>query len=102
MAFMVPTAEFFTKADCVEQHHEALRCEDCGRMVKRTAALLQDVTRCLECEPPAAGWYGRLSADGYMDCTDWDGPHDTAADAIAAVCEIYECDADGEPLEDHA
>jgi hypothetical protein len=44
------------------------------------------------------GWYGRLSASGYLDCTEWDGPHATAQDAIDAVCEMYECDEEGNDL----
>lgn len=34
-------------------------------------------------------FWSRLSAPGYMDCTDWNGPHDTAEDAMDALCEDY-------------
>jgi len=27
------------------------------------------------------GWYTRLSASGYMDCTDWEGPFETEEEA---------------------
>lgn len=30
---------------------------------------------------PAPKWFARLSAPGYMDCTDWSGPYDTEAEA---------------------
>jgi hypothetical protein len=46
------------------------------------------------------GWYGRLSASGYMDCTDWMGPYATSEDALAAVKEEYECDDNGDTPED--
>ncbi len=42
------------------------------------------------------GWYVRLSAPGYMDCTDWMGPYSTEEDGIVELCEFYECDTEGE------
>lgn len=42
------------------------------------------------------GWYGRLSAPGYLDCTSWIGPYESADDAIAAVCEEYDVDEQGD------
>ena len=42
------------------------------------------------------GWYARLSAPGYLDCTEWDGPHGSEESAIASVCETYDCDENGD------
>lgn len=39
-------------------------------------------------------WWVRLSASGYMDCTEWDGPYDTEIEARKAIVETYECDPD--------
>lgn len=33
--------------------------------------------------------YCRLSADGYMDCTDWHGPFNSVVDAADALIELY-------------
>lgn len=35
------------------------------------------------------GWYWRLSASGYMDATDWEGPFDTEAHALASMLLLY-------------
>lgn len=40
------------------------------------------------------GWYARLSAPGYLDCTDWNGPYDTAEQALEAVKEFHGVDGD--------
>jgi len=32
-----------------------------------------------------AGYYFRLSAPGYMDCTDWSGPYQTEEGAVAEM-----------------
>ena len=42
------------------------------------------------------GWYGRLSASGYLDCTEWSGPYSSEQEADEALNDMY----DGEPLED--
>lgn len=34
-------------------------------------------------------WWGRYSADGYTDCTDWSGPHETERGAFDAIQELY-------------
>lgn len=36
------------------------------------------------------GWYGRLSASGYLDCTDWTGPFEDAEHAIAQLILDYD------------
>lgn len=35
------------------------------------------------------GFFCRLSAPGYMDCTDWSGPYATDAAANEALTEMY-------------
>lgn len=35
------------------------------------------------------GWFGRMSAPGYMDCTDWDGPFETPEAAQKHLDETY-------------
>lgn len=42
-----------------------------------------------------AGWYGRLSAPGYLDCTDWIGPFDRAWKALRCVCADFDVNLDG-------
>ena len=39
-----------------------------------------------ECE---TGWFFRLSAPGYLDCTDWDGPHETCEKAQTALSDQF-------------
>jgi len=36
-----------------------------------------------------AGYYFRLSAPGYLDCTDWSGPYATEDEAVANMLSIY-------------
>jgi hypothetical protein len=36
------------------------------------------------------GWFARLSAPGYLDCTDWDGPFKTREEAYAQLCKTFE------------
>jgi len=45
------------------------------------------------------GWYGRLSAPGYLDCTSWIGPYATEQECMTAVCDEWEVDANGNELE---
>jgi hypothetical protein len=43
----------------------------------------------------------RLSAPGYMDCTEWSGPFDTLAEARSHIRDMYDVDPDtGDELED--
>ncbi len=76
--FMVPTAEYLT----AEEASEYLRNWD---------------DEAFSCEPglQEAGWYSRLSAPGYMDCTGWDGPYPRAWRALKAVCRMYDVDIRG-------
>ncbi len=77
-AFMIPVAEYLSEAEAREYIYEP-GLADGG-----------------DPDEPVAGFYGRLSAPGYMDCTDWDGPYDRAWKALRAVCDMYEVGTDGE------
>ena len=37
-------------------------------------------------------YYARLSAPGFMDCTDYDGPFDSPIEAIGYLVELYKWD----------
>lgn len=36
-----------------------------------------------------SGWFARYSAPGYLDCTNWDGPHQTEDAARQSVIAMY-------------
>ena len=83
MAFMIPTAEYLSEAEAREYVYDALMAED--------------PTNDADPRDYPAGWYARLSAPGYLDCTDWMGPYKTAMKARAAVMDFYEVDSSGDP-----
>lgn len=88
MAFMQPVASYFSVDEATEYW---LNCwEGCADPCEGH----------VDDEAPVAGWYGRLSAAGYMDCTAWDGPYATADQALKAVMEMYECDENGDDRTD--
>jgi hypothetical protein len=64
---MIPAASRFTRAEAIEYVGKGSR----------------------------AGWYGRLSAPGYLDCTEWSGPYKTEEEALLEVCDTYDVDLDG-------
>ena len=35
------------------------------------------------------GWFSRLSAPGYMDCTEWSGPFNTEEEAAQSLLSLY-------------
>jgi hypothetical protein len=45
--------------------------------------------------PTESGWLARMSAPGYLDCTDWTA-HNTEAEALAYLAEMYGDDTDEE------
>jgi len=90
MGFMVPVAEHFP---AFESYCEET-CRDCDA---EGVPLSIDGT-CAECFEP--GWYGRLSAPGYLDVTDWSGPFASGDEALKYVMEQYEVDENGDELED--
>lgn len=44
------------------------------------------------------GWYHRLSAPGYLDCTDWTGPFQFRADAEEDCVAVYGDDIEYPPV----
>jgi hypothetical protein len=50
-------------------------------------------------EPVTDKWFYRLSAPGYLDCTEWTGPFDTIGEAKSDLVECYDVHPEtGEPL----
>jgi hypothetical protein len=47
-----------------------------------------------------AGFYSRLSAPGYLNCTDWSGPYATEAEALKACMDQYGVDENGNDPQD--
>ena len=46
-------------------------------------------------------WWCRLTAPGYMDCTEWSGPFDTLQEAKAEIVNMFDVDSEtGDDLED--
>jgi hypothetical protein len=61
----------------------------------------RDDTNATECERVTAGVFFRLSAPGYMDCTDWSGPYDTLDEAKAECERMFDCDPEtGDDLDE--
>ena len=50
----------------------------------------------VEVEEVTEGYAGRLSAPGYMDCTEYDGVYATAREAAQALVDAYADDSDEE------
>ncbi len=63
--FMVPAVEYFGINECVE--YGLVDDDGIGQ----------------------PGYYGRLSAPGYMDATDWDGPHHSREAALMSLFEMW-------------
>lgn len=104
MAFMHPVAEHFAAYHvetncgteivpedvCGSINASALRADDLERLYDYLEGT--DVTGVERKE----GWYARLSAPGYLDCTSWDGPYATEEEALEAVKEQYDVDDNGD------
>jgi len=41
-----------------------------------------------------SGWYARLSAPGYMDCTSWTGPHSSEREALGDLADTFDLELD--------
>lgn len=113
MAFMQPTAEFgdwlVIDGDCGGQvisldilPEQLIRDILAGDEpdLNDIALVIQDFceSRRLFSAEIQSGWCSKLSAAGYLDQTDWQGPYETEAEALAEVCDTYDVDEDGESL----
>jgi hypothetical protein len=73
--------EYFSKAE-VYKLHDLVEDEDEGELIEQIK-----------------GYGARLSAPGYLDCTEW-GVYDTKAEAKAALDEMYGDDEDEDEADD--
>ena len=56
-------------------------------------------SRAAKVEYAGVGYVARMSAPGYMDCTEWSGPFRSVAEAIADLAESFDiCPVCGEDL----
>ena len=70
---------------------EAMERLSQGFMTPETCWLNRSEAREYLDDPEAiSGWYGRLSASGYLDCTDWVGPFDDEYAACEALADMYD------------
>lgn len=111
MGFMIPVAERMVMYHVETNAGTELVPEDvCGALEHESQdPLCADCVETLlpylegnrvEGYEPKEGWYGRLSAPGYLDATHWDGPYRSADEALDAVKEFYEVDDNGDDLPD--
>lgn len=109
MAHMIPVAEHFAAYHVETSAGTEIVPEDvCGKLddspsltpyesvgnAHRLADYIEGDS--IESVERKEGWYGRLSAPGYLDCTSWEGPYETAEAAIYAVCEQFDVDENGD------
>ena len=95
MAFMQP---FYTNEPFVGMCDDA-RCEDFHIPAEYAADAARDGAE--EFERITGKWWFRLSAPGYMDCTDWSGPYDSIEEAKAECTSMYDADPEtGDDLVD--
>lgn len=84
MAFMIPMAIHFSQSDIESMGYDTDE---------------YNATRDHDEGESGVGWYGYLSAPGYLDRTDYSGPFDTADEALQYVMDLYEVDENGNSLD---
>lgn len=107
MAFMVPVAEHMAVYH-VETTHGSEYIPElvCGDIMHEKDAGRETLSQYCEGNvyresfsvERKVGWYGRLSAPGYLDCTEWEGPYESEEEAINAICEQYDVDENGDDV----
>jgi len=100
MAFMIPQYEEATRVDV---WHDVTNESGESFIVHPDAPTLADAIDGDVCETEeiTSGIFCRLSAPGYMDCTDWSGPHDTLETAQKDIADTFDvCAECGESLVD--
>lgn len=112
MAHMQPVAEYFAAYHVETSDRTEIVPEDvCGEITDVSDpgeyGFLAGYLNCLvgntdiRSVERKEGWYGRLSADGYLDCTEWEGPYATAEEALDAIKEAYGVDGEGNYIGDN-
>lgn len=112
MGFMVPVAEHMVMYH-VETNYgtEYVPEEVCGVLMTCTPSgivadgeldSLSDYVEGSEIRAAVRneGWYSRLTAPGYLDSTEWEGPYATSEEAIDGCKEQYDVDDNGDMVEE--
>lgn len=88
MAFMVPeySDEPFERFEHTSNGETEVAPIDCGAFDNDEEWQHLDTI--------AGKFWFRLTAPGYMDCTDWNGPYDTLEEARQRCTELYDVDPD--------
>jgi hypothetical protein len=89
MAFMTPqyTQEAFVQG-------ENRTTFECRCLPAEYESILTDEGMEISERYDASKWWACLSAPGYMDRTDWDGPFDSEEEAREHIRETYDVDPD--------
>ena len=109
MAFMKPYADYFAAYHVETGNGVSIVPTDvagelmclpggfvCSDEMPSLAMYVDGEVQTAERREPA--WYSRLSVDGYLDCTEWQGPYDTEEEALDACCDEYDCDENGDEI----
>jgi hypothetical protein len=105
MGFMRPIAEHMTVYEVETNSHtetvpvDVMVASDfgaSGRPKKDAILKYCEGSRVTGSIKKVRGWFSRLSAPGYMDSTDWQGPYKTEKEALDAVKEQHSVDDEGD------
>ena len=101
MSHMEPYAEYMTCYHVeTENGTEVVPEEVCGYLSAEKRQAAREVGLCSQLQPYLSGsnildlevregFYARLSANGYLDCTEWIGPFDSEDEAFQALDDEY-------------
>ncbi len=97
MAFMRPVASYFAAYDVdTDSGSYIVPVDVCGARCSKKDLLRYTEGTEVYSKKKVKGWFARLSASGYMDATDWQGPYKTEKAALDAVKDHYEVDDEGD------
>jgi hypothetical protein len=91
------TQEAFWEIDTIEgQTFIPADCFEYGHAIEKTLARAgrnPGIDQNVSVTYHVNAWFCRLSASGYLDCTEWNGPFDSEEEARAYLEEAYGDDA---------